>query len=123
MSDFRWPALPDEVHLPLGPVPVVIVAGLRAEDGDKVRGLWVPSQRAILVDEGPLSTMWTTLYHEEAHAILHDLDIDVTAISKDELEEKVVEAIAIARTNQLVQERRLAADRRRTRKQAGRGRK
>lgn len=80
----------------LGPIAVVRVAGLMAENSEY--GSWVWHLRRIHLDAGLTGrALWHTFYHEQAHAALDDAGIKFPT---KELEEHVCDAIATARVRE-----------------------
>jgi hypothetical protein len=75
----RLPRLPKSVWGPAGPIPVVRKQNLRApDDGRPCDGLWVEDARTIYIDARcTLTYAWPTLLHEQAHAWLADLRIQL----------------------------------------------
>lgn len=87
------PALPEAVHSALGPVPVELVADLKAKDGDDCLGLWLPVPRVIKICDGMAPvTAWVTLVHERIHQILWDAGVPIDG----KQEESVCDAIGTA---------------------------
>lgn len=98
----RLGRIPKQVHSHAGPVQVVIVADLCDEHGKSLFGYWEPDLRVISLTKGmSLVTAWQTLRHEQFHAWISDLGIDLTKTKAEAL----CEAYASGRMGELAQEK------------------
>lgn len=85
----RLSRIPKQIHSHAGPVRVVIIEDLRDDKGKALYGYWQPDTRVISLKKGmSLVTAWQTLRHEQFHAWISDLGI--------ELSEKKAEALCEA---------------------------
>lgn len=92
------PPLPTFLRSAIGRVPVVVVANLRCDDVDAL-GCFDGEARVISIRAGvPLLVQWQSLFHEEVHLILWDSGHS----THDAVEEGIADAIATARTADLL---------------------
>lgn len=92
-SRHELPALPCEMYSPVGPIPVELVRGLRASDGEDCHGLWLEGARKIQIRaEDDRTVQWMTLWHEWTHAILWHAGVTLPA----KKEESVCDAMGAA---------------------------
>lgn len=96
------PALPVSVYSVVGPVPVELVKGLRAADGEDCFGLWLPDERRIKInaDADPI-VQWLSLWHEWVHAQLWHAGVSLPK----KPEEAVCNTIAAALAAMLLAEK------------------
>lgn len=88
----KLPEIPEEILVPAGSIPVAMNDGLFDREGSFGKFNWMTRQ--IELDSGMDRTpMWLTLEHERVHAILMDAGIEL----EHTLEERVCDAIALAR--------------------------
>lgn len=91
-----WPPLPKVVDGALGPIRVRRV---KQVDEAASRGEWDMERRVIKIERSRHRVNeWSTLFHELVHAALADADVH---IGDDTLEERVCDAIALARVREL----------------------
>jgi hypothetical protein len=91
MSKRRTPALPKSVWSAVGPVPVVVVEGLKDEKGVDLFGCWDASAREIRIRAGiHPTTALTTAVHEWLHCVMYDAGIKLPAA----MEERVCDCLA-----------------------------
>jgi hypothetical protein len=100
-----WPALPDAVDAPLGPVRVRRAAApLTTPDGDRCGGYFWGDNREIVIEAcRQPENEWRVFWHEWTHAVLTDLDV-VLPDGPDyhnSPEERVCNAIALARVQEM----------------------
>jgi Zn-dependent peptidase ImmA (M78 family) len=96
------PALPGSVWSALGPVAVVVVKDLKADDGKPLLGQWDPATRVIQIREGmnPVTALQVCA-HEWIHAVLGDAGVHLL----DEQEESVADALSTAITADILSQR------------------
>lgn len=92
----KLPEIPKEIVTPAGPIPVSMNEGLFDREASFGKFNWL--RREIELDSSMDRTpMWLTLEHERVHAILMDAGIEL----EHSLEERVCDAIALARVVEL----------------------
>lgn len=112
-----WPPLPSSVAGILGPVPVTLVDELVGDDGVPFGGLWNSEDRTIQIaaSQSPVNE-WHAFWHEWTHTVLDDLGLG-NVLGRD-MEERVCDAIALARTGEMAMQLWLKAPKRPKRKRA-----
>lgn len=91
-----YPALPETIDAPAGPVAVVLGDNLRDPDGDEAWGLYDEAARVITVERALAPRFrWHTFYHEWAHVAL--MDAGVANLFGSRVNEALCDAIATAR--------------------------
>lgn len=92
----QLPSLPTFIWTPLGNIPVLCIEKADWKDDDS--GEFDPHARTLIVRSSmALVVQWYFLFHEDMHRMLHDAGVDMP----DELEERVCDAYAYARTAEL----------------------
>jgi hypothetical protein len=85
------PPLPGSVWSALGPVPVVLVDGLKDDKGVDLYGYWDPTVREIKIRSGlHPTTALTTAVHEWLHCVIYDAGLNLP----DAIEEQVCDCVA-----------------------------
>ena len=103
----QLPALPDSVPTVLGYARVELVPDLQCS-GSEAYGCYNTTTRIIQVRSGmALIVAWQTLYHELGHANLHDAGVWLPA----DVENRIVDALAVARLAFMLEVMRAERDR------------
>lgn len=88
----KLPEIPAEIYVPAGAIPVEFNEGLFDRESSMGKFNWL-TRNIELEASMELTPAWLTLEHERTHAILMDAGIEL----EHALEERVCDAIALAR--------------------------
>lgn len=88
----KLPEIPKQIIVPAGAIPVSLNEGLFDRESSFGKFNWIKREIELEASMEP-TPMWLTLEHERVHAILMDAGIDLDHA----LEERVCDAIALAR--------------------------
>ena len=100
MTPAKWPPIPKTVVTIQGTVPVMLVAGLKDEDGEEAWGLWCRRHRTIEIELTlPPPMQWSAYFHELMHAALDDSGL--ANLLTDTQQEALCDASASARIREL----------------------
>lgn len=95
-----YPDIPTLIRGSGGPIRVRRRARPRGSDGSEAWGLWDSAQRLITIDKtAKPEHQWRVLFHELAHAALHDAGLD--NILEAAAQETICDALATARIQEM----------------------
>ena len=95
----KLPPLPTTLPSIVGPVPLTRVSDLRDKKNDGCYGIWRADVRDVRLEaDMSLTTAWLTYWHEWAHIVFWDAGVRLDK----EVEERIVDALAIARVREML---------------------